>query len=322
MTQNQFIYAVSRIRSKELYLLDKLFIEQLLAAPSYEGCLRLLREKGWGRGGNETAEELLTIEREKIWELMGELVEDISVFDTFLYINDFHNLKAAIKEIYKNEKVPNIYISHGTISQELIYNGVKEHDFTALPEYMRECAKEAYYIQFHTGDGQLCDVIIDRAALETILVKAKASQNELLQEYAQLKAVTANINIGIRGFKTGKSKEFLERALVECETLSKKDLIEAVLAGEEEIYHYLSSTSYGPAVEAIKESPAAFERWCDNLMINRIKPQKYNPFTLSPLAAYILARENEIKTVRILLSGKLNDIGEQAIRERLREMYV
>lgn len=322
MAQNQFIYAVSRIRSKELYLLDKLFIEQLLAAPSYDSCLRLLREKGWGRGGNETAEELLTIEREKIWELMRELVEDISVFDTFLYINDFHNLKAAIKEIYKNEKVPNIYISHGTISQELIYNAVKEHDFTVLPEYMRECAKEAYYIQFHTGDGQLCDVIIDRAALETILVKAKASQNELLQEYAQLKAVTANINIGIRGFKTGKSKEFLDRALVECETLSKKDLIEAVLAGEEEIYRYLSTTSYGPAVEAIKESPAAFERWCDNLMINRIKPQKYNPFTLSPLAAYILARENEIKTVRILLSGKLNDIGEQAIRERLREMYV
>jgi V/A-type H+-transporting ATPase subunit C len=43
---------------------------------------------------------------------------------------------------------------------------------------------------------------------------------------------------------------------------------------------------------------------------------------VSPLAAYILARENEIKTVRILLSGKLNDLPENSIRERLRDMYV
>jgi V/A-type H+-transporting ATPase subunit C len=43
---------------------------------------------------------------------------------------------------------------------------------------------------------------------------------------------------------------------------------------------------------------------------------------ISPLAAYILARENEIKSVRILLSGKINDLPEDSIRERLREMYV
>lgn len=322
MAQNQYIYAVSRIRSKELSLLDRTFMEQLLAAQSHEDCLRLLREKGWGESGHETAEEMLAVERIKTWDLIGELVEDMSIFDTFLYANDFHNLKAAIKEAYRNEEVPNIYISHGTISSEVISGAVKEHDFTALPDYMRECAEKAYEVQFRTGDGQLCDVIIDRAALETILQKAKASENELLQEYAQLKVVTANINIAIRSLKTGKSKEFLERALVECETINKEELIEAVLNGEEEIYRYLSTTVYAEAVEAIKQSPTAFERWCDNLMINRIKPQKYNSFTVSPLAAYILARENEIKTVRILLSGKLNDIPETSIRERLREMYV
>ncbi|MEG1145790.1 MAG: V-type ATPase subunit, partial [Clostridium sp.] len=67
---------------------------------------------------------------------------------------------------------------------------------------------------------------------------------------------------------------------------------------------------------------SSFERWCDNLIMNRIKPQKYNSFTVSPLAAYILARENEIKCVRILLSGKLNNLPDNSLRERLREMYV
>ena len=38
--------------------------------------------------------------------------------------------------------------------------------------------------------------------------------------------------------------------------------------------------------------------------------------------AYIIARQNEIKAVRMILSAKLNDLPEQTIKERLRDMYV
>ena len=38
--------------------------------------------------------------------------------------------------------------------------------------------------------------------------------------------------------------------------------------------------------------------------------------------AYVIARENEIKTVRIILTGRQNDLPDDAIRERIREMYV
>lgn len=322
MAENQYIYAVSRIRSKELTLLDKPFLDQLLACKSYKDCLRLLADKGWGKSGDENAEQLLVIEREKTWDLMRELVEDMSVFDTFLYENDFHNLKAAIKQVYINEELPNIYISHGTIKPEILYKAAKEHDFSTLPEHMQQCAEEAYQVQLHTGDSQLCDVIIDKATLDTIYLKSKASGNELLAEYAELKVAAADINIAIRGFKTGKRREFLERAIAECDSLDKSKLVEAAMKDVEAIYDYLASTAYADAVEAIMESPSTFEKWCDNLIIKHIKPQKSNSFTVSPLAAYILARENEIKSVRILLSGKMNQIPEDSIRERLREMYV
>lgn len=322
MAKDQYTYAVARIRSMELSLLDKSFFEQLIACKSYEDCLRLLMEKGWGRSGDETAEELLVAEREKTWDTVSELVKDLSVFDTFLYGNDFHNLKAAIKQVYVNQELPGIFINRGTIKAESILSAVKEHDFMKLPEYMRDCAEEAYQVQFHTGDSQLCDVILDKAALDTIYKKGMESGNDLFQEYAELKVAASDINIAIRGCKTGKRREFLERAIADCKTLDKAKLIEAALNGVEEIYNYLENTVYSDAVVAIKESPSAFERWCDNLIIKHIQPQKYNPFTLSPIAAYILARENEIKSVRIVLSGKLNDLPEESIRERLREMYV
>ena len=85
---------------------------------------------------------------------------------------------------------------------------------------------------------------------------------------------------------------------------------------------YRETTSDAEAVEELLRSPAAFGRWCDNLLIRKIKPQQYSAFGLGPLAAYILARENEIKSVRIVLSGKLNHLPEESIRERIREMYV
>ncbi len=322
MTDNQYIYAVARIRSKELQLLNKNDIDQLLNLKSERECLRYLADKGWGRSGDETADALVMAEREKTWEIINELVEDMSIFNTFLYANDFHNVKAAIKQVYTNLDLPGIYNQNGTIKPEVIYHAVKEQNFSELPEYMRSSAEEAFQVQLHTGDSQLCDIILDKAALEFIYKKSKESGNELLINYAELKVASADINIAIRSIRTGKDQVFMERALADCASLNIRELISACLDGEEAALNYLSTTVYADAVPALKTSFSAFERWCDNLIVRLIRPQRYNPFTVSPIAAYILARENEIKTVRILLSGKRNEISEEAIRERMREMYV
>ena len=44
--------------------------------------------------------------------------------------------------------------------------------------------------------------------------------------------------------------------------------------------------------------------------------------TGEPLLAYIYAKETEIKVIRIIMVGKLNNIAEEVIRERLRDIYV
>ena len=57
-------------------------------------------------------------------------------------------------------------------------------------------------------------------------------------------------------------------------------------------------------------------------MTNAMKPQKWEPFGIGPVVAYIIARQNEIKAVRMILSAKINDLSEDMIKERLRDMYV
>lgn len=323
MSDTQYTYAVARIRSKELLLLNAQTIEQLLSAKSYDECMHLLADKGWGDSDSRiSSEQLLAKEREKTWDLMGELVDDLSVFDVFLYANDYHNLKAAIKQVCTGSEDFGLYFSYGTIPAKQLYKLVSEHDFYLLPSGMRACAQEAYEALSQTQDGQLCDIIIDKAALDAIYAAGKASGNDLIEKYSELTVAAADIKTAVRCSRTGKSLEFVKRALAECDTLNVTRLAQAAVEGIEAISDYLSGTNYAEAVTALEQSPSAFERWCDNLMIRDIRPQQYISFGIGPLAAYILARENEIKTVRIILSGKLNELPDASIRERVREMYV
>jgi V/A-type H+/Na+-transporting ATPase subunit C len=322
MTEKQdYIYAVARIRSKELSLLNQQALEQLMACKTYEDCLHVLSDKGWDVSSGH-AEEILAAEREKTWKLMRELVDDLSVFDVFLYLNDFHNLKAAVKEICMGVKTPKIYFENGTIDPSLIVQTVENQDFSRLPERMQAAAEEACKVLLQNHDGQMCDVIIDRAALESVLEAGMSSENEVLQKYAELTVASADIRIAVRSVRTGKTLEFLKRALAPCATLDVQKLARAAVSGMDAVLEYLALTPYEGAVSALRESVSAFERWCDNLLIEQIRPQKYNPFTIAPIAAYFLAKENEIKTVRILLSGKLNQLSDESVRERLRETYV
>lgn len=322
MPEKQYIYAVARIRSKELQLLDDQFINQLMAAPGYNECLKLLLDKGWAKEGITELEQMLKHEQEETWDFISDLVEDMSVFDVLLLPKDYHNLKAAIKMVYTGSEDENIFLNHGSIDAGTILEAVKSQDFTLLPEHMRSAAGEAYRVLTETGDGQLCDLIIDKAALEAIYSAGKEQSDEVLKLFAEMKTASANIKIAVRAQRTGKSLEWIQRALAPCDTLDVEILARAAVSGFDEICEYLMQTEYAEGVDELKRSLSHFERWCDDRLIQRIQPQKYNPFTLGPLAAYLLARDNEIKTVRIILLGKLNEISEEAIRERLRIMYV
>ena len=98
MEDNDFVYAVARIRSKEQDLLSASFMEQLLTAKDEGESLRLLNERGWGMDG-QRASEILRSEQAKTWDLMAELMgERIHILNVFRCENDFHNLKAAIKD--------------------------------------------------------------------------------------------------------------------------------------------------------------------------------------------------------------------------------
>ena len=324
MSKTKYTYAVARIRALEVSLLTNAVIEQLLACKSAEQALQLLVEKGWGdlTAGTLDADEVLNKEEEKVWQTIREVAPDMHVFDVLSLPKLYHNLKAAIKEVCTEVENKNIFYDDCEIPGEEMFALVQNKEFDKLPDNMPATAREAFDTLLHTRDGQLCDLIIDRATLEAMLEAGKKSGEKIIEEYAQTAVAIADIKIAVRSQKTGKNAEFMKKAMVNCSEINVDQLTQAALAGAEEIAQYLEGTSYREGADALRISPSAFERWCDNKMTDSMRSQKYESFSVGPLLAYLLARQNEIKTVRIILTGKQNEFPDEAIRERIREMYV
>ena len=212
-------------------------------------------------------------------------------------------------------------MEHGIISAQALEKMIEERSYEELPPHLSGIAKPALDVLLQTRDGQECDMMLDRAAMETVYEAGKRSDMFFLSEYIEKRAALMNIKIAVRCCLTQKPLSFIKRALGPCETLDTDALALAASRDLDAVYDVLMFTSYRDAVEVLKQSLSAFETWSDNQLMAFTKSQKSNPFTLAPLIAYMLAVETEMKVVRLILTGKLNHLEEQVIRERMRELY-
>lgn len=316
----EYIYAVARIKTRELALLSGQDIDRLLAAKSPEECLRFLADKGWGDGHSGSAGDVLAAETEKTWALMHELLPDLTPFHILLYPIDFNNLKAAVKCTVTGAAPHEVFMPGGTVDAAEMEKAAKQSDFSALPDFMAKPAALAQSALLQTRDGQRCDLILDAACLNAIYETGRDSDNALIRALAILTVDTADIKIAARAMKTHKNRAFLEESLAKSDTLNLDGLMTAALKSPEDFYTFLSRTDYKDAVEPLKESASAFEKWCDERKIALVRSGRHDCFTVSALLAYVVARQTEIATVRILLSGKQNALSDDKIKTRLRQM--
>lgn len=324
----QYTYEVARIRAMEPALFSNAVIEQLIGTENYESALRFLEEKGWGKAGTAAnGDAMLKAEEEKMWKTMGDLHLDKDVFALLTMPQLFHNVKCAIKEAVAGTDVrlPQgalIYYEETEPNQAEIRSLIEKKEFDSLPVSMQEPAREAYTRMLRTGDAQIVDIIMDRACLDTMYAIGQASKASVIREYTESYVAIKDIGIAVRAAKVGKNRTFLENSLAPCRTVDKADLIRAASSGLAALKDYLLTTSYKDAASYVEASPSAFECWRDNALLDRLREEKMNPFTIGPVVAYLIARQNEIKTVRIVLSGKRNGLSAAYIRERVRNMYV
>ena len=159
-----------------------------------------------------------------------------------------------------------------------------------------------------------------------MLRAAEAARSQFLLGYVRLSIDSANLRSAVRSARMGKGADFLRRALIPGGNVSL-DSITAAVTGRGELTQVFSHTYLEAAAasgaEAVKGGALTdFERLCDNALTAYLTQGKRVAFGEHPLIGYLYAKENELTTIRIILTGRLAGLDSDTIRERLRESYV
>ena len=322
MNELNYTYAVARIRCNESKLLSHEKIEQLICASDFFEAYKRLGDIGYETLGGAPVSDVLAVERKKAWQLLCEIAPDKKELEFLTVRNSFMNLKAALKSVVSGKSAGEFFVEPANVADDIIKEAVTSKNFSSLPEYMADTASYCYDILTSKDDGQLSDSVIDKKSLETYLEFAKRSKNAVLKDIAEFTVACADIKIAYRSALTKKDIGFLDASLAECAAIDLPALKKAAASGVDSVIDALSHTEYSEAAELLKTSPTAFEKWCDDTVISKIIPAKYNAFGILPLIGFYLAKENEVKTVRIIMAAKESGLPESAIRERVRKLYV
>jgi len=326
---DQYIYAVGRIRVMETKLLDAAKINRMAEAPDAEEALKILGETEYAahladlQGANQF-EEVLAAEQRRVYLELRKMLPDSALIDLFAHQFDYHNLKVLLKAARLKENRDDLLIPDvGNIPLEVLVMAVSAGDFSQLPERMRTAA-EKISADFQP---QLVDLLLDQALYAELLAGAKRLRSPFLQGYFTTLIDFLNIKTFIRVKRLNRSADFLAGALLPSgklnllELLSLEDPLDVMVERLADT-PYVQVVAAGLASYQQTETLTRYEKLVDNYMLEFIKKAKHTVVGPEPIVGYLLAKENELKLIRIIMVGKINQLPVEEIRERLRDVYV
>lgn len=317
-------FAVASIRSMENRLLSHQKLMQMAEAKDAAEAIRILCETDYGKTEIENIydfEKLIRKHLEEEYQAVGKLIPSETFMDIFRFKNDYHNVKVLIKEEISKVSGKKYLVQGGSIPLDRLQKNFRDRNYMELPNIKEEAVQEAIELYAKTKNAGCIDTILDKACFQVMSEAAEKLGNAYVSRYVKKLADMTNLKTLLRIWKLKRSDEELEQCLVPggelpCELLQKAFKNDSIL-------QTLKETSYGELCETyMPQGFTAFEKACDDYLMECIKDAKYKTLTPEPVAAYILAKETEAKCVRIILTCKLQQMDEATIKERVREAYV
>jgi len=332
MDNMNFTQAVARLRVLETRLLNKVKIERMIDSNSAEDVLKILQETEYaGLMGNvKIAEDynvLLKEELKRVYSLTYKVSPDRAIVDIMSLKYDYHNIKVLLKGRALDKDFSNMLIPVGTIDIEKLKLYIETMEYRDLNPIMREGILKTEKSYEELKDPQKIDTIIDKYMYIDMLARAKVLNVDFIINYIKRSIDFSNIKTIIRLKKQEKSTTFLKEVMLAGGDIDDDILVKAFNEPIENMANKFALSKYGEVItQGIEEyiqtgKLSALEKLSENFIMKNLKDAKYVSFGPEPIFAYIAAKETEIKIIRIIMVGKLNNVSNDVIRERVREVY-
>lgn len=333
MEKMDFTQAVARLRVLEGRLLNKVRIERMIDCSSAEEALKILQETEYGSlmGSVRRPEDfdfILKDELKRVFSLMYSITPHKSIVDIMSLKYDYHNLKVLIKGKALNKDLNDILVEVGTISIDRLKLIFTTEKFKELPKVMMEATVETIKKFEEKRDPQVIDIMLDKYLFKDMLLRAEETKIDYLSDYVKKNIDFINIKSFVRVKEMAKDVKFFSEVFMTGGNIEENVFVKNFNDTIEVFANKIPNVSYkdvikkGLADYGTLGKLSSFEKDSEDFLMKEARASKYIHFGPEPLIAYLIAKETEIKVIRIVMVGKINGISPDAIRERLRDVYV
>lgn len=334
MDRMEFTQGVARLRVLEKRLLNKLKFERMIDGSSPMEALRILQETEYNAfmGNIKSSDDydiLLKEELKRVYNLMDEISPDKSIVDIMRIKYDYHNLKVLLKARLLKKNLDYLMMDVGTIAAENMKLMINTEDYKSLPVKMKDAFLEAEKAFKTYDDPQKIDIIIDKYMYEDLSLKSENMEYDFIKNYFKSNIDFINMRTYVRLKKQEKPVNFFKEVYLNGGNIKEEFFIKNYGEPLDAIAQKLpSSLKYKDIIKVGLEEYSnsgklsSFEKLWENYIMKETKEAKKVHFGPEPIIGYIIAKETEIKLLRIIMVGKINNLPPDAIRERLRDVYV
>jgi V/A-type H+-transporting ATPase subunit C len=312
-----YTYIVAWLRSLEARLPDRAWFEHFARTP-VGGLLGALKEYYPAFEMTSSIAEFeqgFEAEKEAILEKITALLSDERP-KLFLRAGyDFANVVVAWKAGRLQRRAT--LVPFGLVPPEEIERAVGLADRGALPEHLGALIETLERTESETKSLAACDYAGEAASWRFLAAVAPGDE---AREYLRRKIDLANIKTFIRLKRSALRKESIELAWIEGGDIEPATLRGLLRGTEEEFLGYLSLTFYSElrARGLGTETPLwRIDPMLKRLLMDAMGGSRYRAFDFSPVLYHLELRDRDTEMMRAVIVGKLNELPEELILERV-----
>jgi V/A-type H+-transporting ATPase subunit C len=323
-----YLFLSTRIRVLERSLLTRERMDRMLDAQTNEEAVKVLVECGYPElpvVDVDSINTALVAARDKVFDDLYSFAPDPAMIDVFKLKYDYHNVKTILKSEAMGVSPERLLVDCGRVSPKELQEKLASGNTFGGPEALYKAAAQARDVLNASHDPQMCDFVLDQAYFQEMAQLAKETGSAFLEGYVRLLVDAANLKSLVRVLRMGKTDAFLKGVLFSGGNISPSAVLSCMNGVALEAVYGLSH--FRLAAEAAQGALSGkgltdFEKACDNAIIDYVAGSKYVAFGEQPVIGYLVAKENELTAVRIIMTGRLAGLSADTIRERLRDAYV
>lgn len=308
MNRNDFILPVSIIKVQEKKLLSHQKLIRMLETNTSREILKILNDTDYtysmvGVNNEEMYEDIFKNEINRVFKFVRELAKnEQDIVDIFALKYEYQNLKLMLKN--ENSKM--------NLEDFIIDTEIKNKKI--LNENFKLASKEKN-IQYAT-------ILLDKMYLEHIYLLSKNLNIDIFTKYVKLVIDKYNIITFLRLKNQNRNIDYVEEVFVDNGSITKLELVK--------LYQDINYINKLKKIYESKEwdyfekekNISKLEKMFDNLIIELAKNYRNVNIGPEPLFTYLIAKDYEIKALRLIISSKLNSVDVDLVKDRLRGTYV